>query len=975
MLFFKAQIASAVTDATGRELVIKGDLDWSVSLIPKVIAHDVTFPNAAWGSRPEMLKIDMLEVKVSLIPLMLGRLEIGQINLIGVDLLIEIDAKGNGNWEVPTTDKSGIDLRRLALGKLHIKDLALSYRNNQENSTSAIHLNQLSAVSSIIGHRISLQLEGTVAGQPIQASATLGSLQSMVSHSVVPIDAVLDLARINFTISGELGDLRTPSAVNLTIVGSGQNLNELRSLTEWPLPTTDEFKVTGHLYGSMRSIAFDEILATMAHHELQLELRGAIADLVSLTGIDLKVEAMGADLANLNPYTGATFPETDSFTLMGTLRGPKGSLAFNNINASIGAGDLKLAMEGKIGNLNAGSGVDLRLSVSGEDLAYLGSLVGSRLPETGAFDISTRISGTRESIALHDLSATVRKDSLRLRLHGSVGDVLTIHGVDMKVSASGSDIADLGPLIGSQLPKSDSFTIDGRLRGSDKDFALTNLEADIEQGELRFKLDGQISDVTAVAGVDLRVKVRGPDLARLGSLTGVKLPHTGPFKTKGRVSGSKNAMAMHRFIANIPHNSLQLSIDGRIDEPATLGGVDLKVTASGRNLAKLAAMNSIDFPYTGAFQITGLLAGSNEHLTLHDFRADFDGDDIKGSVQIGLGDRPRVAAALTSSRFDLTPWLVGKRGSALLMNSDTSSGSTSPVRLLSSNTLNSMNADITLDIDRLHFNHDTLKAVGAHITLANRILTVSDLGMNYKDASASGHFSLNAKATPVVTLRLLTQKFDLGSFLKSINVTEKLEGQIDLGIEVNSTGDSIDALMAGLNGNLSLVMSDGLVRDTDLNEVSINILKQLMPWAKNKKEISIECGLIRFDIADGYAKSKAILIDAKHMTLKGKGKIDLGTQTIDLRLVPRPKQLSALKINTNLRVRGPLRNPRISTDKFSPVTNLVGNVITDVVALTPARILPPFSKLVAERERECIDDLDETLRYNHRDQPTSHATN
>ena len=62
-------LSEQVQKATGRALVINGDLNLAISLRPSVIANDVTFANAEWGSSPSMVSLSRLEVGLDLVPL------------------------------------------------------------------------------------------------------------------------------------------------------------------------------------------------------------------------------------------------------------------------------------------------------------------------------------------------------------------------------------------------------------------------------------------------------------------------------------------------------------------------------------------------------------------------------------------------------------------------------------------------------------------------------------------------------------------------------------------------------------------------------------------------------------------------------------------------------------------------------------------------------------------------------------------
>ena len=96
---YKEFIARKVSEKTGRELVIAGDFDLSISFTPSIVADDVTFQNAAWGSEAEMLKLGHVEAEVELFPMLTGDIRVKRLILEDLDLLLETDANGLGNWE------------------------------------------------------------------------------------------------------------------------------------------------------------------------------------------------------------------------------------------------------------------------------------------------------------------------------------------------------------------------------------------------------------------------------------------------------------------------------------------------------------------------------------------------------------------------------------------------------------------------------------------------------------------------------------------------------------------------------------------------------------------------------------------------------------------------------------------------------------------------------------------------------------
>ena len=87
-----------VREATGRELMIAGPV--SLGFLPRmaVSAEQVSLSNAAWAKNPQMANLEKVALEISLLPLLSGRIEVSSIQLAGLTLNLETNAKGDGNW-------------------------------------------------------------------------------------------------------------------------------------------------------------------------------------------------------------------------------------------------------------------------------------------------------------------------------------------------------------------------------------------------------------------------------------------------------------------------------------------------------------------------------------------------------------------------------------------------------------------------------------------------------------------------------------------------------------------------------------------------------------------------------------------------------------------------------------------------------------------------------------------------------------
>lgn len=111
---FKSQISQQVYSHTGRVLTLQGDLHWSFFPWLGLKMNDAILNNApGFGSQP-FAKIAQANVEVKLMPLFQRKIEIGKLDLNGLELHLMKNAKGVNNWQdlsnhVKTNEDDPID--------------------------------------------------------------------------------------------------------------------------------------------------------------------------------------------------------------------------------------------------------------------------------------------------------------------------------------------------------------------------------------------------------------------------------------------------------------------------------------------------------------------------------------------------------------------------------------------------------------------------------------------------------------------------------------------------------------------------------------------------------------------------------------------------------------------------------------------------------------------------------------------------
>jgi len=222
---YRGLIADEVKAATGRDLVIAGDLQLDISSSPSITVEGVSFSNAAWGSRPEMLKIGRFSAKVELWPLLGGDVRVNRLILDGLDALLETDKKGRGNWELdgmggekaageePRTGAAGLPVVNL----VEMRNINVVYRDGQTGQTTAFSLDRLVSSADGIDSPMNMKMAGTLNGESFGAEGRLGSIKGLLDGGAPwPVGIAFNGPGLKANIDGVIAS---------PLEGKGLNLN------------------------------------------------------------------------------------------------------------------------------------------------------------------------------------------------------------------------------------------------------------------------------------------------------------------------------------------------------------------------------------------------------------------------------------------------------------------------------------------------------------------------------------------------------------------------------------------------------------------------------------------------------------------------------------------------------------------------------------------------------------------------------
>ncbi|MBT7951805.1 MAG: AsmA family protein [Gammaproteobacteria bacterium] len=301
---YKEQALAQVEKATGRKASIDGDLDLSISLSPAIIAEGVRFANADWGSRPDMATIKRIEVKVALLPLLGGEVEIQRFILIEPDVLLEKNAAGKGNWEIGAADStdtgetSNEEMTAIDIGTVLVKNLKLVYRDAASEKPVEFSIDTLK-LDSIDDDQLKLELKAALDENSINVNGTIGSLEQLFDNNDYPIDINADFGPAKTTLKGIVSKPLLGKGLKLAATLNVASLDELNSLTGGQLPAVGPFSITTQISDADGKYVLSNYKLSLADTVMQGEIT---ADLSSkIPNIKAKLQSSLVDLVPFQP--------------------------------------------------------------------------------------------------------------------------------------------------------------------------------------------------------------------------------------------------------------------------------------------------------------------------------------------------------------------------------------------------------------------------------------------------------------------------------------------------------------------------------------------------------------------------------------------------------------------------------------------------------------------------------------------------
>lgn len=93
----------------------------------------------------------------------------------------------------------------------------------------------------------------------------------------------------------------------------------------------------------------------------------------------------------------------------------------------------------------------------------------------------------------------------------------------------------------------------------------------------------------------------------------------------------------------------------------------------------------------------------------------------------------------------------------------------------------------------------------------------------------------------------------LKALMPNVEMMQKTLGEMNGDVQLRGTGNSVAALLGNSNGNLKLLMNDGLISRNLMEILGLNVGNYIIGQIFGDDEVRVNCAAANIDVVNGVA--------------------------------------------------------------------------------------------------------------------------
>lgn len=374
----------------------------------------------------------------------------------------------------------------------------------------------------------------------------------------------------------------------------------------------------------------------------------------------------------------------------------------------------------------------------------------------------------------------------------------------------------------------------------------------------------------------------------------------------------------------------RLEVDGSVTDMFDVGPMDVKLRIAGPTLSQMHPFLRIRPPDSRPYVMEARLTHTNDVFHLAQLKGKIGGTSGTGDVILDRsGERPLVKATLSSDSADfddVRPFLgmqpAGRRARSSgevrrkLGDAEATNESPVPKQPLRADALKSFDARVGATAKKLAIpEFPMIEDVRVDADLTGGLLAVKsvDLRIAGGRVTASGNLDVR-KESPSALVSGEVRSIRIERVISALSAKQRATGLVGARIKLSGHGDSAAAMVRNATGSFDARLEEGRISNLADAKLALNFGKVASVFLRGDRDIAINCGALAFDVRDGIAKSRKVVLDTEQTHVDGVATVNLGDQRLDALLTPEPKKPGLFTRRASIRISGSLKSPVLSIE-------------------------------------------------------------
>lgn len=409
---------------------------------------------------------------------------------------------------------------------------------------------------------------------------------------------------------------------------------------------------------------------------------------------------------------------------------------------------------------------------------------------------------------------------------------------------------------------------------------------------------------------------------------------------------------------------------GTLTDPAKLAAVDLQLSLAANSMADLYDLLGVALPETPKFRTNGHLIGNfdaaGKSFIYENFTGQVGRSDLSGTVTFDArSKRPRLSGKVVSKRLalaDLGPAIGGRSPS----KQKTSASAKSDAAVKEAKTATPADKALpttpfrtdrwkAMDVDVVFTGASIIRSaalpisdMSTHIVMDDSVLTLNPLKFGVAGGTVTGNVRIDGRTQPLDgSIDVAARRIQLKRLFPEFAPMDTSFGEINGNAKLRGRGNSPAALAATSSGEIKLLVNDGAISNTLLEQAGLNVANIVIAKLFGDQTVKINCAAADFDVKNGLVSTNVFALDTTDALINVEGQVNLANEQMMLNVFPKTKGFRIFSLRSPLYVRGTFKKPDVGVMK-GPLA-LRGAAALALGAVTPLASL--FALLVPSTEK------------------------